>query len=98
MSSLRLRGHASPTSNAARMNAAAGWLTRLRRLLRRRPLEDVLLDRRLRELDVPALVEHVASLEAELASVQEKLSPPDDRPPGHVLFFAAADGYAIVEA
>src|SRR5216117_3691035 len=51
------------------MDTADSWfIQRLRTLPRRRRLEDILLDRRLRELDVSSLVDHIARLEAELAS------------------------------
>jgi hypothetical protein len=81
------------------MDAADSWfIERLRTLPRRRRLEDILLDRRLRELDVSSLVGHIARLEEELAAVQARLDPPDETPPGHVLFLPTPDGYAIVES
>jgi hypothetical protein len=81
------------------MDTADSWfIERLRTLPRRHRLEDILLDRRLRELDVASLVDHIARLEAELAALQAKLDPPDERPPGHVLFLPTPDGYAIVES
>ena len=82
------------------MDAADGWfIERLRARPRRRRLEDILFERRVRELDVSSLVEHIARLEAELAELRARLG--DDRaerPPGHVLFLPTPDGYAIVEA
>jgi hypothetical protein len=74
-----------------------GWLiTRLRGMPRRR-LEDLLLDRRLRHLDIGGLVDHLERLEAEIATLQAKLTT-DERPPGHVLFLPTPAGYAIIEA
>lgn len=81
------------------MDTADGWfIERLRTLPRRRRLEDILLDRRLRELDVSSLVDHIARLEAEVAALQAMLEPADELPPGHVLFLPTPDGYAIVES
>lgn len=74
-----------------------GWLIARLRAMPRRRLEDLLMDRRLRDLDVTGLVDHLERLEAEVATLQAKLAT-DERPPGHVLFFPTPGGYAIVEA
>jgi len=83
------------------MEAADGWLiAHLRSRPRRRRLEELLFDRKLRVLDVKALVEHISTLEAEVAELVARLErgAEPERPPGHVLFFPTADGYEIVEA
>jgi hypothetical protein len=74
-----------------------GWLIARLRGMPRRRLEDLLLDRRLRHLDVGGLVDHLERLEAEIATLQAKLAT-DARPPGHVLFLPTPTGYAIIEA
>jgi hypothetical protein len=75
-----------------------GWLiSHLRRRPRRR-LEDKLLDRKLRHLDVDGLVDNLDRLEAEVVVLREQLNATDARPPGHVLFLPTPAGYAIVEA
>jgi hypothetical protein len=81
--------------------AADGWfIGHLRGRTRRHRLEEHLLDRRLRSLDIHALGEHLDALESEIAQLKATLSRADEpeRPPGHVLFFPTPDGYAIVEA
>lgn len=75
-----------------------GWLIAHLRALPRRRLEGLLLDRRLRHLDVSGLVDHLERLEHEIAALQEALAVTDARAPGHVLFLPTPDGYAIVEA
>jgi hypothetical protein len=75
-----------------------GWLIARLRALPRRRLEDVLLDRRLRHLDVGGLVDHLERLETEIATLRAQMTATDDRPPGHVLFLPTPGGYAIVEA
>ena len=86
-------------SNPHRMEAAAdSWLIgKLRAIPRRHRLEEILLERRLRDLDVPGLAAHIAELELQVAELSTRLAP-EERPPGHVLFFPTPDGYAIVEA
>ncbi|MGZ8717045.1 MAG: hypothetical protein ACXWYO_08045 [Gaiellaceae bacterium] len=82
------------------MEAADGWLiAHLRALPRRRRLEELLLDRRLRGLDVNALADHLDRLETEVADLRERLENREpERPPGHVLFLPTPAGYAVVEA
>jgi hypothetical protein len=75
-----------------------GWLIARLRALPRRRLEDLLLDRRLRHLDVGGLVDHLERLESEIATLRAQITAPDDRPPGHVLFLPTPAGYAIIEA
>jgi hypothetical protein len=76
-----------------------GWsIGRGRGLPRRRRLEDVLLDRRLRDLNVPELAAQVERLEEEVTVLRARLGAPEQLAPGHVLFFPAPDGYAIVES
>jgi hypothetical protein len=76
-----------------------GWLmAHLRALPRRRRFEDLLLDRRLRHLDIGGLVEHLESLEAEIAALQARLDVAEPRPDGHVLFVPTPSGYAIVDS
>jgi hypothetical protein len=76
-----------------------GWLiAHLRALPRRRRFEDLLLDRRLRHLDIGRLVEHVERLEAEIAALQARLAAAEPRPDGHVLFLPTPGGYRIVES
>jgi len=80
--------------------AADGWfIAQLRGLPRRRRLEEHLLDRRLRGLDVKELADHLDRLEAEVAELTARLrsAEPEQRP-GHVLFFPTPDGYVVVEA
>ncbi len=81
--------------------AAEGWLiAQLRGLPRRRRLEEHLLDRRLRGLDVRELADHLERLEAEVAELTAQLAERAEPqgPPGHVLFFATPDGWEAVEA
>jgi hypothetical protein len=73
-------------------------ISRGRGLPRRRRLEDVLLDRRMRDLNVPELAAQVERLEEEVAALRARLSAAEEPPPGHVLFLPGADGYAIVES
>jgi len=82
------------------MEAADGWfIAHLRGLPRRRRLEELLLDRRLRGLDVRALADHLDRLDTEVAGLEERLkSGEPERPPGHVLFLPTPAGYAVVEA
>ena len=82
------------------MEAADGWLiAHLRGRPRRHRLEELVLDRRLRGLDVHALADHVDQLEAEVAHLTERLSESvRERPPGHVLFLPTPAGYAVIEA
>ena len=75
-----------------------GWLIAHLRALPRRRLEHLLLDRRLRHLDVGGLVDHLERLEHEIAALQATLTAADARPPGHVLFLPTPDGYTIIEA
>jgi hypothetical protein len=74
-----------------------GWLIARLRGLPRKRLEDLLLDRRLRHLDVGGLIDHLERLEVEIATLRAQMAP-DARPPGHVLFLPTPAGYAIVEA
>jgi hypothetical protein len=69
----------------------------LRSLPRRRRLEDLLLDRRLHDLDVAGLASHIEQLESQVAELTARLAP-EQRPPGHILFFSTPDGYEIIEA
>jgi hypothetical protein len=75
-----------------------GWLIARLRALPRRRLDDLLLDRRLRHLDVGGLVDHLERLEAEIATLRAQMTTADQRPSGHVLFLPTPGGYAIVEA
>jgi hypothetical protein len=75
-----------------------GWLIARLRALPRRRLEDLLLDRRLRHLDVGRLVDHLERLEAEIAMLRAQMNATDERPSGHVLFLPTPGGYAIIEA
>jgi hypothetical protein len=75
-----------------------GWLIARLRALPRRRLDDLLLDRRLRHLDVGGLVDHLERLEAEIAALRAQMPSADERPPGHVLFLPTPAGYAIIEA
>jgi len=63
-------------------------------------LDELLLDRRLRSLDLSQLVEHLDALESEVAVLRARLATSDSRelPPGHVLFLPTPEGYEIVEA
>jgi hypothetical protein len=74
------------------------WLIARLRALPRRRLDELLLDRRLRHLDVGGLVDHLERLEAEIALLRAQMTAPDARPPGHVLFRPTPAGYAIIEA
>ena len=88
-------------ANRTRMEAAAdGWfITHLRGLPRRHRLEELLLDRRLRGLDVEALADQLDRLEEEVAELTARLRrAAPNRPPGHVLFLPTPDGYVVVEA
>jgi hypothetical protein len=84
------------------MDASAdGWfISHLRGLPRRRRLEELLIDRRLRGLEVHALADHLDRLESEVAELTARLQSPDPEPtaPGHVLFLPTPDGYVVVEA
>jgi hypothetical protein len=83
------------------MEAADGWfIAHLRARPRRHRLEDLLLDRRLRGLDIHALADHLDKLESEIVDLRARLSRADepDRPPGHVLFLPTPDGYVVIEA
>jgi hypothetical protein len=83
------------------MEAADGWLiAHLRGRPRRHRLEDLLLDRRLRGLDIQGLADHLNKLEVEVAEMRERLQSeePAEPPPGHVLFFPMPEGYEVVEA
>jgi hypothetical protein len=75
-----------------------GWLIARLRALPRRRLEDLLLDRRLRHLDVGGIADHLERLETEVATLRAQMSAPDARPPGHVLFLPTPTGYAIIES
>ena len=75
-----------------------GWLIAHLRALPRRRLENLLLDRRLRHLDVGGLVDHLERLEHEIAQLQATLTAAEQRPAGHVLFLPTPEGYAIIEA
>jgi hypothetical protein len=78
--------------------AADSWfIGALRALPRRRRLEEIMLDRRLRDLDVDGLAAHIHELETQVADLTARLAPVQ-RPPGHVLFFPTPTGYEIVEA
>jgi hypothetical protein len=81
------------------MEAGDNWfIAQLRVLPHRRRLEELLLDRRLRELDVKSLADHLDKLEAEIAELTARLEGEEpERPPGHVLFFATPAGYEVVE-
>jgi hypothetical protein len=83
-----------------RMEAADAWfIAHLRALPRSRRLDELLLDRRLRGLDVNALADHLDRLETEVTDLKERLeSSEPERPPGHVLFLPTPAGYAIFEA
>jgi len=66
---------------------------------RKQRLEELLLDRRLRGLDVHALADHLDKLETEVAELKEGLSRAvRERAPGHVLFLPTPAGYVVVEA
>ena len=79
--------------------AADGWLIgRLRALPRRGRLDELLLDRRLRSLDLTQLVAHLDALEDEVAELRGRLAAQPQQAPGHVLFLPTSDGYEIVEA
>jgi hypothetical protein len=80
--------------------AADGWfIAHLRGRPRRHRLEELLLDRRLRGLDVHVLADHLDKLEAEVAHLKERLWRAErERPPGHVLFYPTPDGYEVIEA
>lgn len=87
-------------ANITRMEAVDSWfIAHLRGLPRRRRLEELLFDRKLRALDIEALVDHVDRLEEEIAALTARLERGGpERPPGHVLFFPTPDGYEVVEA
>jgi hypothetical protein len=81
--------------------AADGWLiAHLRARPRRHRIEELLLDRRLRGLDIHALADHLDRLESEVAELTARLSRVEEpgRPPGHVLFLPTPAGYVVVEA
>jgi hypothetical protein len=80
------------------VEAADGWfIGTLRGKPRRRRLDEILMNRRLRDLDVAGLTAHIDKLEAQVTELTARLAP-EARPSGHVLFFATAGGYEIVEA
>jgi hypothetical protein len=59
----------------------------------------MLLDRRLRGLDVTGLADHLDTLEGEVAALKARLIRAEsERPPGHVLFVPTPEGYEVVEA
>src|SRR5260370_19323977 len=75
------------------------FITHARGLPRRRRFEDLLFDRKLRALDIKALVDHVDQLEDEIAALTMRLARAEPgRPPGHVLFFPTPDRYELAEA
>jgi hypothetical protein len=75
------------------------FITHARGLPRRRRFEDLLFDRKLRALDIKAIVEHVDRLEGEIAALTARLARAEpERPSGHVLFFPRPDGYDVVES
>jgi hypothetical protein len=82
------------------MEAADGWfIAHLRGRQRRHRLEELMLDRRLRGLEMHALVDHLERLEGEVVHLNDRLLHTErERPAGHVLFFPAPDGYEVVEA
>jgi hypothetical protein len=82
------------------MEAADNWfISQQRSRPRRRRLEEMLLDRRLRGLDIKGLADHLDTLEAEVAALKARLIRAEgERPPGHVLFVPTPDGYEVVEA
>jgi hypothetical protein len=94
------RGLRASAAKPQRMEAADSWfIAKLRGLPRRRRFEELLLDRRLRGLDVTALADHLDRLEAEIADLNARLGRGEgERPPGHVLFLPTPAGYAVVEA
>ena len=95
------RGLLAQTAKLPSMEAAAdGWfIAHLRARPRRHRLEELLLDRRLRGLDVHALADHLDKLETEVAELKERLSRAvRERAPGHVLFLPTPAGYVVVEA
>jgi len=82
------------------METVDGWfIAHLRGLPRRHGFEELLLERRLRSLDVKALADHLDRLESEVADLTARLGRAEpERPPGHVLFLPTPAGYALVEA
>jgi hypothetical protein len=80
--------------------AADGWfIAHLRGHPRRHRLDELLLDRRLRGLDVHALADHLDELETEVADLKARLSRTvREQAPGHVLFLPTPAGYVVVEA
>jgi hypothetical protein len=82
------------------MEAADGWfIAHLRGRPRSHRLDELLLDRRLRGLDLHALGDHLERLEGEVAHLKDRLLHTErERPLGHVLFFPTPDGYEVVEA
>jgi hypothetical protein len=75
------------------------FITHARGLRRRRRFEDLLFDRKLRALDIKAIVEHVDRLEGEIAVLTARLARTErERPGGHVLFFPRPDGYDVIES
>jgi hypothetical protein len=82
------------------MEAADNWfISQQRSRPRRRRLEEMLLDRRLRGLDVKGLADHLDTLEQEVAALKTRLIRAEgERPPGHVLFVPTPEGYEVVEA
>ena len=82
------------------MEAADNWfISQQRSRPRRRRLEEMLLDRRLRGLDVKGLADHLDALEQEVSALKARLIRAEgERPPGHVLFVPTPEGYEVVEA
>jgi hypothetical protein len=82
------------------VEAADNWfISQQRSRPRRRRLEEMLLDRRLRGLDVKGLADHLDTLEGEVAALKARLIRAEsERPPGHVLFVPTPEGYEVVEA
>ena len=75
------------------------FITHARGLPRRRRFEDLLFDRKLRALDIKAIVEHVDRLEGEIAALTARLARAEpERPDGHVLFFPTPEGYQVAES
>jgi hypothetical protein len=75
-----------------------GWLIARLRAMPHRRLEDLLLDRRLRHLDVGGLIDHLERLEEEVVELRSRVSSSETQATGHVLFLPTPAGYAIIEA
>ena len=82
------------------MEAADGWfIAHLRARLRRHRLEQLMLDRRLRGLDVHALVDYLEKLEEEVAEAEGQAAARRARTPtGTRALLPTPAGYAVVEA